>query len=263
MQHTQNNNLKLLLKKEIPEKYLFFFRFLHSYCYCKLKKAMKRIFSITFVLFLAQLVIGQTDSSFKSILNDSILNRVYSYLPKGWTVIESTNQIAFLRLDSVYSLEEYRFGSSNIGETKAERNERIKNEGKKGVSKFVLRYEDKWSYSKLLSSKNNNTYYNQKLQKLPEKYKISNLYNAELSTKQNPVYIGVTDKEKDAIKKFEKEREEISAKITTLPNYNTEKYSFFIISMEGCNDDNHYVLPEEASLQFFKLISLFTEFAGQ
>lgn len=224
---------------------------------------MKRtlIFISLFIFF--NISFGQVDSSFKSTLNDTVLNKIYSFFPKGWTVLEGKNHIIFQRPDSVYILEEYRFGSTHSGETKAERNERIMKEGKKGVSRIILRYENRWNYTKTLTSRNNNIYHTQKIQKLPEKYKITSLYNKELSTKQNPVYIGTTDKEKEAVKKFEKEHAEIMAKITTLPNYNSEKYSFFLVSTEGCNDDNHFVIPDEASLQLYKILSLFFEFSVQ
>lgn len=206
---------------------------------------------------------GQTDTSFQSTLNDTVLNKIYSYLPKGWTVIESSNQLIFQSTDSVYILENYRFDSSFQSATKAERIEYVIKNSKKGISRIIFRYENRWNYTKTLTSKNNNSYYNQKLQKLPEKYKITSLYNKELSTRQNPVYVGTTDKEKDAIKKFEKERIEILAKITTMPNYNTEKCSIFLVSMEGCNDDMHYIVPDDASLQLFKILSLFFEFGVQ
>ncbi|MFH0865962.1 MAG: hypothetical protein V1904_07190 [Bacteroidota bacterium] len=224
---------------------------------------MKRALIIISLFAFFHMSFGQTDTTFKSTLNDTVLNKIFSYLPKGWTVIESSNQLIFQRTDSVYILENYRFDSSFQSAIKAERIEYVIKNGKKGISRIIFRYENRWNYTKTLTSKNNNTYYTQKLQKLPEKYKITSLYNKELSTRQNPVYIGITEKEKDAIKKFEKEHAEIMAKITTMPNYNTEKYSFFLVSMEGCNDNNHYVIHEDASLQLFKILTLFFEFAGQ
>jgi hypothetical protein len=224
---------------------------------------MSRISAIFLLLVFCKISTGQTDSTFKSLLNDSIINKIYSYLPKGWIVTEGKNQLIFQYPDSVISLEGSRFDTTYLKEIKAERIERIKTFGKKGLSRIVLNYETKWSYTKLLTTKNTNSTYSQKLKKLPEKYGITALYNKELSTKQNPLYIGVTDNEKNAVKKYENERKEILAKITTMPNYNTEKYTFFLVSYEGCNDDSHFVIPEEASLQMYKILSLFFEYAGQ
>ncbi len=243
--------------------YLFFFYISIIIAIAFIKKIMKTSISIIFIILFSPIfLLGQSDSTFKSSLNDSILNKIYSHIPKGWTITEKGNQIVFQRNDSIFSLEEYRFDTKYMTETKAEKNEKIITNGKKIVSKLVLRYETRWSYSKTLTTKNNNALYSQKLQKLPEKYKITSLYNKKLSTKLNSVYTGITDKEKDAVKKYEKERVEILSKIITLPMYNTEKYSFFIVSMEGYNNDNHYIIPEAASSEFFKILTLFFEFSA-
>ena len=223
---------------------------------------MKRELTFIIILFFHKVSFCQSDTIFKSSLNDSILNKIYSYLPKGWTVTENNSQLIFRKIDSVYILEN-PYDSIFSTEIKAERRERIIKEGKRGVSRIILRYEDKWNYTKILISKNNNLFYTQKLHNLPEKYKISSLYDKELSTKLNLVYIGTTEKEKNSIKKYEKERSEILSKITILPNYNTENFSIFVVSREGCIDPSHYVVPEDASLQFYKILTLFFEFAGQ
>lgn len=222
---------------------------------------MKKYLTFVFIFILQHISYSQSDSITKASLNDSLLNKIYSLFPAGWTIIQENDRLIIQRTDSIYSLNEYRFGTSHSGETKDERNVRIQNEGKKGVSRIILRYEARWSYLKTVGTKNSNILYKKELSGLAEKYKITKLYNKELSTRQNPVYVGTTENEKDAIIKFEKERSEIQAKITTLPNYNTDKYSFFLVSMEGCNDDNHYIFPEEASLQLYTILTLFYEFA--
>lgn len=239
------------------------FLFLHNYCNEVNKNTMKKLLIILFFVFVSQQIsYGQSDSITKFSINDSIVYKIYSLFPAGWTFIQEGDKFIIQRTDSIYSLEEYRFGSSHSGETKDERNIRIQKEGKKSISRIILRYEDRWSYLKAVGTKNSNILYKKELSNLAEKHKITKLYNQELSTRQNPVYTGTTEEEKDAIKKFEKERSEIQAKIYTLPNYNTEKYSIFLISFEGGNDDNHYIFPEEASLQLYSILALFYEYAG-
>jgi hypothetical protein len=223
---------------------------------------MKRTFIIILTLAFCKILLGQTDSStFKSSLNDSVLNKIYSYLPKGWIVTEKNNKIIFQRIDSAYVMEN-SYDSIFYTSTKAERRARIMKEGKKTVSRITFRCEEKWNYTKLLTTKNNNLYYNKKLQGLPEKYKITSLLDKDLSTKSDPVFVGTTEKEKEAIKKYEKERSEILANITNLPSYNTEKFSLFLVSREGYTDSSNYVVPEEASLQLFKILALFFDFAS-
>jgi hypothetical protein len=193
------------------------------------------------------------------IKNDSILKKIFSFIPEEWSVSINDSEFTFERKDSVWILNEDRFNSPKTNETKDEKNERIKQEGKKSKSRLVLKYENRWSYEKILVAKNMNPSIYGEISKLPEKYNITNLYDKSLSSRGNAVYTGVTTNERDQIAKFENEKNKLLSKVVKIPVYNTERYSFFIKSMYGYNDNTHQIYPEEASLQLYQILALFSE----
>ncbi|MFA5783139.1 MAG: hypothetical protein WC868_12805 [Bacteroidales bacterium] len=218
---------------------------------------------ITFIISSRFSYTQNSDTTSLHFHEDSILNKIITSIPKGWIVSTKNGEIIFEKTDSVLILNEDRYNTQNINKTKAERIERIKTHGIKGKSRLVLKYENRWTYEKILTVKNTNTYVYQEIKKLPEKYKIANLYDKTLSSRETAIYTGVTQKEKDQISKYEKEKKELLSNTIVLPNYNTEKYSFFTKSMSGYNDNTHDIYPEEASLQLFQILTLFIEYAGQ
>jgi len=226
---------------------------------------MKKILLIiiTFVALGKFSYTQNSDSTSLSFNEDSILKKIITLLPEGWNSSIKKDSLIFERLDTTWILAKNQSDSSNKQETRTEKNERIKKNGVITKSHIILKYEPKWNYEKKLSVKNCNTVLSQEIQKLPGKYNIVQLYNSTLSTRGNPVYTGITPKEKNQIAKYENEKNELQSKIVTLPDYNSEKYSFFIKSMSGYNDNTHDIYPEEASLQFFQILTLFFEYAGQ
>jgi len=228
-------------------------------------KTMKKIFLFIIICALSANYIHSQNPDTLSIdiRNDSVLKKIFNFLPEGWKVSESNNKLIFEKIDSVLILNEDRYNDKNKKLSKAEKIERIKKNGVKGKSMIVFNYEKKWTTEMLMVSKSTNSYINNELKKLPAKYNISNLYNKSLSTRNKIVYTGKTQKEKEQIAKFEKEKNELLTKIVVLPNYNTENFSFFNESMIGFNDNTHLIYPDETSSQLFQIKILFIEYAGQ
>jgi hypothetical protein len=223
---------------------------------------MKKLTFPILLLFACNYIFAQKPDTAK-INNDSTLKKIFSYMPEGWDITINDSEFIFVRKDSIWVLDEDRFNPTIANETKSEKTERIIRQGNRTISRIILKYEDRWSDNKILVAKNMNPLLYKQISALPEKYNITGLYNKNLSTRGNAVYTAVTKKDKDQVAKFEKERKELLAKIVRLPNYNTDKYSFFIKSMVGYNDNTHQVYPDDASSQLYKIISLFSEFGGQ
>ncbi|NTW32446.1 MAG: hypothetical protein HGB12_07455 [Bacteroidetes bacterium] len=225
---------------------------------------MKKFFIINSILFLIFPAFGQ-NVNIDSIVfsHDTILNKIISFIPHNWIYYTKGNDMIFERGDSSYVLHENRVNAPKKNETKTQQNERIVKNGTKIKSKIVLKFEEKWDYNKMIVIKNNNAYLYKNLQSLPDKYNINNLYDSTLSTKSNAVYIGKTKSEKNKIDKYLKEKDEILSKVTAKPNYNTQKYSFFIKELIGCNDDNNFAYPENASAELYQILSVFFELSSK
>jgi len=196
-----------------------------------------------------------TDSAF-CYQDDYILIKLIPLLPQGWTFLEKDNEFIIQRNDSVYIVDR-----KNL---KINRGENLKDDtiikyGTKTQSKIIFKYENRWSYEQNIIANSNNMIIYEQLKKLPEKYKITDLADKSKSTRETIVYFGKTDEEKELIKQFEKEKNVWMSKIITKPNYHTEKYSLFLKSTYGCNDDFYSVYPSVASLQLYTILTLFFE----
>jgi len=193
--------------------------------------------------------------------SDGIINIIIEYLPKGWTFRESNGFFIIQRADSILVLNE---NTLNMPVEKKElKDNRIIKNGKKTVGKIIIRYEDKWDFLKFQeASLNNSTVYNE-ISLLPAKMGITQLKDAKLSAKGNTVYTPQTDQDKLKIEKYYTERKKLENKIVKTPDNSTQKYSLFIVSKSGCNDDSHIIYPDEASVELYKIISFINEISGK
>ncbi|MDD4213938.1 MAG: hypothetical protein PHR81_03920 [Bacteroidales bacterium] len=192
---------------------------------------------------------------------DATINLIINYLPKGWTFSESNGNFIIQRSDSVWVL---KTNTVNVKKEKKEaRQERIVRDGLKTVAKIVIRYEDKWDFLKRQEANLHNSSVNSEIRKLPEKMGIQHLKDAKLSGKGNIVYTPVTEQDKIKIDNYYKERAKLEATLIRIPDHSTQKYSLFIISKIGCNDDSYFVFPSESSVELFGILNFINEVSGK
>ena len=217
-------------------------------------------FLLCVVLFTAK---AQKEDSLKvnkdSVFNytqDYILRKLVPVLPLGWAFKAKNNQFIIYRIDSVHIADKTIF---NIPKNKKLSDDTIIIYGLKTQSKIIYRYENRWTTEQNMKANSNNTPIFIQLSKLPEKYNITKLADKSKSSRENTVYTGKTEEEKDLINLFEKERLELRKKLIQKPIYHTEKYSLFLISTTGGNDSNFSVYPEIASNELYSILTLFFE----
>ena len=232
----------------------------------KIKKSLLILSIATLIIFFSGISKVNAQASEEEIVttgyrSDGIINIIIQYLPKGWTFRESNGFFIIQRKDSILVLDE---NTLNVPVEKMEaKNNRIIKSGKKTVGKIIIRYEDKWDFLKFQeASLSNSSVYNE-IRLLPEKMGISQLKDPKLSTKGNTVYTPVTEQDKIKIEKYYSERKKLENKIVKTPDNNTQKYSLFIVSKSGCNDESHIVYPDEASVELYKIISFINEICGK
>jgi hypothetical protein len=197
----------------------------------------------------------------KGYTTDGIINILIDYIPAGWKFSEDSGTFVFQRNDSVFELTE---NTLNVPfEKMDDRINRIQANGKKTVSKIVIKYEDKWDFLKVQEASLNNTSVYNEIRLLPEKYQITVLKDPVLSSKGNFVYTPKTDADKKRISQYYYERKRLEGKIIKLPDLSSQKYSLFINSKSGCNDENHIVCPDEASVELYSILSFLREVCGK
>jgi hypothetical protein len=197
----------------------------------------------------------------KGYTTDGIINILIDHIPGGWNFKEENGFFVFQRNDSVWVLSE---NTLNVPfEKKEDRNKRIQAYGKKTVSKIIIRYEDKWDFLKLQEADLNNSSIYNEMRLLPNKMNISKLKDIKNSNKGNTVYTPITMADKISIENYYKEREKLQNKIIKVPDHNTQKYSLFIVSKTGCNDESHLVYPDAASIEVYGILNFLREICGK
>jgi hypothetical protein len=197
----------------------------------------------------------------KGYTTDGIINILIDYIPAGWKFTEENGYFIFQRKDSIWELTE---NTLNVPfEKKEDRSKRILANGKRTVSKIVIKYEDKWDFLKVQEASISNTSVYSEIRLLPEKYQITNLKDPAMSVKGNLVFTPKTEADKNRISDYYNERKKLQAKIITLPDQNTQKYSLFILSRSGCNDDSHLVFPDNASIELYSILNFIREICGK
>jgi hypothetical protein len=216
----------------------------------------KFILSVAASLIFLPSLYSQTNS----ISEDSVIIKIMHMMPKGWFIYEKENLLVFEKQDTVWVLEEKQKNSPVTAETKDEKNTRIKKFGKAEKSKITYRYEEKWSNDKIKQAMTANDSIYKEIHQLPKKYNIENLRDKIQSSREVNVYVGKTDKEKQAVSLYEKEKTLLDKKVVQIPSFNTKNFSLTFINAIGCNDGLHIVYPDAISQENYQIRTLFYEF---
>ena len=225
---------------------------------------IKLVIATLFVLLYTQKINAQYSEEeivTKGYTKDAIINILIDHLPNGWKFTDTNNCFIFQRKDSILVLTE---NTLNVPiEKKEDKIKRIQVLGKKAVSKIVIRYEPKWDFLRVQEVATNNSSVYNELRLLPKKYKIVDLKDTKLSTKENIIYTPKNDADAKNIANYYTEKKQIEEKIIKSPDYSSQNYSLFNVSEDGYIDNYHYVFPEEASNDFFQLKNLLREICGK
>lgn len=227
---------------------------------------MKKILltSLVFSLIHSSAILAQSSESEIEkafYMSDQYISIVLNYMPKGWSFNAVGDKFILTSPDTVWVLEENR--NNAPVEKKEDLIKRIKESGIRVIPEIVIRYEDKWTPDKIQQSLIQNAAIDNEIAGLPEKYNITQLFDKKLSSKNHTVYTATNEKEKGLIVQFEKEKSSLLAKKVILPDFHTQKYSLFLISSQGKNDDMHVVYPDRPSLELYTIISTFREVCGK
>lgn len=192
---------------------------------------------------------------------DAQLSIVINYLPTAWVFSADQEFFLITAPDSAWVLEENMADSR--AESKESRTERIKKSGTRILPQVVIRFEEKWSSDKVQMAKIGNAAIDDEIRKLPAKYHIQHLADTIQSSKSKKVFTATNDKETRLIAQYNNELNQLIAQRVKLPDFHSEKYSLFIYSITGADDENHLVYPANASLEVYTVLSTFREICGK
>ena len=227
-------------------------------------KTLKIISVLLFALILDSK--GMAQSSEREIRKefyraDGIVSMIINYLPSGWKFYESQGRFIIEYADSVYILNENRVNVP--AEDKIQREKRIREHGKKGVSRIVIVYEPRWDILRVQEAGIKNTAISDQIRGLYKKYDMASLADQKLSRKDAPVYKARNVAEQARLDGFYREKALLESQLIRVPDYHTELYSLFVIEKCGYADEITVVSPEEASLGLYKVLALLREVCGK
>jgi len=220
-----------------------------------MKKNILLVLIFTILLFVTDEINAQKNQLVDS---DYKLANLKKSLPEGWEMLSHIKGVLTVQKDAVaYVLFENMVNAPKNIETKEELDNRIKKNGKQVKPHFEFKYYDKLSDDYIESARRKNDSVYAVIKSLPKKYNIENLRDKFASSKGEDFYFANTEEEKERIKKFEIERDNLLDKIIKLPDYNSEYFSLYIDSRIGIGDEFHLVYPFEISEEMYSLFELF------
>lgn len=179
---------------------------------------------------------------------DAVLKEVRTSLPANWSLVaEKDGALVLRRNEPVWVLMENRINAPPGHESDEELAERIRKAGRETPCEIVFRTEKKWSEEKLRQAQADDERLREAIAKLPEKHKITHLRNPGLSRKGEDVYVGKGPEEAQRISAWALEKSDLEAKRILLPDCASEKYSLFLVSRSGAEDEFHLVAPRAGS----------------
>lgn len=216
-----------------------------------------RFILFLYLSFLFNIAFGQEN---RFMTGDLLISKLKEMLPKGWEILSENKGEMIIQKDvNIYVLDENRINAPLNIETKEQLETRIKKNGKQVKPHFEFRYYQKPDDEFINSAKNKNDSIFKVIESLPKKYKIEKLRDNFASSKGNDVYRGNTDEETERVRKYNIEKYNLLDKIIKLPDYISEKYSFYLDRIIGIEDQYHFVYPVEISEEMYSILKIIEE----
>jgi hypothetical protein len=184
---------------------------------------------------------------------DKQIDQLMTKVPENWQVKLDEDYLTLSRKDFIYTLFENQLNQPVSRETKQQENERIQKYGKKIYPQMGFRIEPKWFPERYKLVKKNNDSILALIYQLPKKYNIIHLRDSLLSRKGNEVYNAKTRDDKENIKNYLNEKESDLKLIQQMPDFQSEKYQYFLIQKSGGYNEYTLVYPENALSEMYQL----------
>ena len=174
---------------------------------------------------------------------DAPLARVAASLPAGWRADVVGDSLTIARAGDCWVLLTNRINAPESHETDAQRESRIRRLGRRTTARLSFRLEPLWSARKWREARAVNGEVRQALAVLPQKHGIDDLLDRGLARKGGPRYTAHSDADHARLDAYEAEKAQLERRLVELPRYESARWSLFLISVVGQEDDLHEVAP--------------------
>lgn len=208
-----------------------------------------------FVLIL--ILLGYPLFATSELETDPAFIEIKAKLDPIWKVYIKKNLLYIERQEPVLVMPENKINAPvTTGETDSDKLARMKKFGMKMKPALIYQFQKRWTVNDSLEADLQREEILRKIQSLPKKYKIENLLDKELSRKGGEIYTPQTKKEKKKVKDYFNEKAKLEKKIPLLPDYHLTKFSLFLISKKGVNNEYAEVYPESVMGEFIQVEKL-------
>lgn len=184
---------------------------------------------------------------------DAPLARVAASLPAGWRMEVAGDRLTIARIDDCWVLLTNRINAPMRRETEAQRDARIRRQGRRTTASLAFRLAPRWSAERWRDARAANKEIQDELAALPEKHGIDNLLDRGVAAKGSPHYTAHTDADRDRLSAYEKEKAHLEQRLIGMPRYESARWSLFPISVVGADDDMHEVAPLSVSREIHQV----------
>lgn len=212
---------------------------------------MKTITTIIAAILLTLAASAQQDKLQDALATDTILYQIYNSLPAGWTMSMDESYITVFRVEKFALIENDCANLNPDSLPLFPRNETA-------FLRFL--YEDKWDSQRIFWTSESNDSLNMLLASLPQQMGVTQLYDAEKSTRFNKVYTGKTKDEKNKVKKYYDRKSEIMQQITSLPNFNSSEFSLRLVQRNGFKKKGTCKFPFSIDNEFLGIEVLLSDY---
>ncbi len=185
--------------------------------------------------------------------SDTVLGLIEKKLPQGWKMNLEGELLTFERAGDIWVMNVNRINAEPKLEFPKERQAIIKAQGKKTQARMVFKVTPRLTLEQMHALDTENARIDAEIASLPEKMGVSGFLDENLSRKVGPVYTATAPEDLKKIEEYQKVREEMSTKRLKYPDFNTERYSLWLLEKEGWEDEFHEVNPPEASQQSYEV----------
>ncbi|HDS09922.1 MAG TPA: hypothetical protein ENN73_06820 [Firmicutes bacterium] len=189
-------------------------------------------------------------------MNDIKLAEIKEELAPGWSMALEGEYLVFRGEMDVWVLDENNINAPMNLETPEERENRIKEFGKKTKPELKYKLGKKWTDSEVKEAEEKNALIYDKIDALPEKHDILHLFNRFASGKGSTVLTGDTPEENERIEKYYNEKVELEKELADIPDMQTENYSITFSEAVGWTYDFSTVFPNKVSEEVWTVWNL-------
>lgn len=195
----------------------------------------------------------------QSNIDDEEMEKVISEIPDGWRVCRDDDTLTFERIESVYSLYENKINAPISIETPDERFERIKTHGTEIKAFIKLIVFPRWTAEQFANANTHNNKIQSQIFALEEEYDVVRLRHESQKSIGGYYFIPETGDDEDRIRMFQLKKRELERELINIPDYHSEKFSFFVSEIQGAENEFVSILPQIASDEVYSILSLFQQ----